>query len=237
MTTPDLRKQPDQVSRMFDRVAAGYDLTNDVLSGGVAPYWRTQTRLAVGPRPGERILDIAAGTGAMSTRFAEAGAEVTALDFSAGMIEEGRRRHAGNPRIEFVQGDAMALPFDDATFDAVTVSFGLRNVQQPKVALAEMLRVLRPGGRVVVCEFSRVTNAPVRAFYAAYMRLVMPWLVRIVSSDPAAYAYLQETIEAWPDQAALAAWLRGAGFERVKYRNLTFGMVALHKGFKPLAGD
>lgn len=222
---------------MFDRVAAGYDLTNDVLSAGVAPYWRAQTRLAVRPREGERVLDVAAGTGTMSAQFAAAGADVTALDFSEGMIEVGRARHAGNPRIAFVQGDAMALPFDDGTFDAVTASFGLRNVQQPKVALAEMLRVLRPGGRVVICEFSRVTSAPVRALYTGYMTTVMPQLVRIVSSDAAAYSYLHETIEAWPDQAALAAWLRQVGFERVKYRNLTFGMVALHKGFKPFAAE
>lgn len=219
---------------MFDRVSANYDRTNDILTAGIAPYWRAQTRLAVRPRPGERILDIAAGTGTMSKQFADAGAEVTALDFSGGMIAEGIRRHGTNPRIEFVQGDATKLPFDDGTFDAVSISFGLRNVQQPRVAIEEMLRVLRPGGRVVICEFSHVTSAPVRAFYGAYMKGVMPTVVRVVSSDADAYTYLNESIEAWPAQPVLANWLRSAGFERVKYRNLSFGMVALHKAFKPV---
>lgn len=228
-----MHKRPEQVSSMFDRVSTHYDRTNDVLTAGIAPYWRAQTRLAVRPRPGERLLDIAAGTGTMSKQFADAGATVTALDFSQGMIDEGIRRHGTNPRIEFVRGDAMELPFEDNSFDAVSISFGLRNVQQPKVALDEMLRVLAPGGRVVVCEFSRVTNAPVRAFYGAYMKGVMPTVVKLVSSDAEAYSYLGDSIETWPDQPVLAGWLRQSGFERVKYRNLSFGMVALHKGFKP----
>lgn len=221
---------------MFDRVASNYDLTNDLLSAGVAPYWRSQTRLAVRPRAGERILDVAAGTGTMSKQFADAGADVVALDFSQGMIDVGRERHADEPNIEFVQGDAMDLPFDDDSFDAATISYGLRNVQQPKVAIAEMLRVLRPGGRIVICEFSTVTNPALRAGYEAYMRFVMPPLTRIVSSDADAYRYLNESIQAWPEQRVLASWLREAGFERVKYRNLTFGISALHKGFKPF-GD
>lgn len=233
MTTPNLHKRPEQVSSMFDRVSSNYDRTNDILTAGIAPYWRAQTRLATRPRPGERVLDIAAGTGTMSKQFADAGAQVTALDFSQGMIDEGLRRHGTNPRIEFVRGDATALPFDDASFDAASISFGLRNVQQPKLAIDEMLRVLKPGGRVVICEFSRVVNPAVRALYGAYMRGVMPTVVNLVSSDADAYRYLNESIEAWPEQSVLAGWLRQAGFERVKYRNLTFGMVALHKGFKP----
>lgn len=233
MTTPNLHKRPEQVSSMFDRVSSNYDRTNDILTAGIAPYWRAQTRLATRPRPGERVLDIAAGTGTMSKQFADAGAQVTALDFSQGMIDEGLRRHGTNPRIEFVRGDATALPFDDASFDAASISFGLRNVQQPQLAIDEMLRVLKPGGRVVICEFSRVVNPAVRALYGAYMRGVMPTVVNLVSSDADAYRYLNESIEAWPEQSVLAGWLRQAGFERVKYRNLTFGMVALHKGFKP----
>ena len=235
MTTPDLHKRPELVSSMFDRVSRHYDRTNDILTAGIAPYWRAQTRLAVRPRAGERILDIAAGTGTSSVQFARAGAQVTALDFSQGMIDEGIRRHGRDERITFVRGDAMALPFDDATFDAATISFGLRNVVEPRVAIAEMLRVLKPGGRVVICEFSTVTSAPVRAFYDAYMQRVMPTVVKLVSSDADAYRYLNESIAAWPEQAVLASWLREAGFERVKYRNLSFGMVALHKGFRPLA--
>lgn len=220
---------------MFDRVSKHYDRTNDILTVGTAVHWRAQTRLAVRPRAGERILDVAAGTGTVSRLLADAGAEVVALDFSEGMIQEGIRRHGDHPRIRFVQGDATALPFDEGSFDAVTVSFGLRNVQQPKRALAEMLRVLRPAGRLVICEFSRVTSAPLRAAYGAYLKGIAPAVVRAVSSDPDAYRYLGESIEAWPEQPVLARWLREAGFERVKYRNLTFGMVALHKGFKPAA--
>ena len=219
---------------MFDRVAKHYDRTNDVLTFGIAMQWRAQNRLAVRPRAGERILDVAAGTGTMSKQYADAGAEVVALDFSAGMLEEGRRRHGDEPRISFVQGDAIALPFEDDSFDATTVSFGLRNVQDPRLAIAEMARVTRPGGRVVICEFSRGVSAPVRAFYWAYMRTVTPILVRLVSSDPEAYDYLNKSIEAWPPQRELASWLRAAGLERVKYRNLSFGMAAIHIGFVPV---
>lgn len=238
MSKADLSKNPDAVSSMFDRVSAGYDRTNDILSVGNSIYWRAQTRAAVGARRGERILDVAAGTGTMSRLFADGGAEVTALDFSQGMIDEGRRRHGRNPRIRFLRGDASELPFGDGEFDATTISFGLRNVQRPRAALAEMFRVTRPGGRIVVCEFSHVTSPAVRAGYSAWMRGVMPGLVRVVSSDPEAYDYLHETIRAWPEQRTLARWIREAGFERVKYRNLSFGIAALHKGFKPAhAGD
>lgn len=233
MTKADLQKLPSQVSAMFDRVSMHYDRTNDVLSVGCAPGWRRQTRLAVAARPGERVLDVAAGTGTMSSLFAQDGAEVTALDFSQGMIDEGVRRHGGEDRITFVRGDAMALPFDDATFDATTVSFGLRNVQEPAKALAEMRRVTKPGGRIVISEFSTVPNPVVRAGYDLWMTAAMPVLVRLVSSDPEAYRYLHETIQAWPDQPTLSRWLREAGYERVKYRNLTAGIVALHKGFVP----
>ncbi|KAB1656665.1 class I SAM-dependent methyltransferase [Pseudoclavibacter chungangensis] len=233
MTKADLEKRPSQVSAMFDRVSTHYDRTNDVLSLGAAPLWRRQTRLAVKARPGERVLDVAAGTGTMSALFAEDGAKVTALDFSHGMLEEGVRRHGGDAGITFVHGDATQLPFEDGTFDATTISFGLRNVQQPKLALAEMRRVTKPGGRIVVSEFSTVTNPVVRVGYDVYMATLMPLVVRLVSSDPEAYEYLHETIQAWPDQPTLAAWLRGAGFERVKYRNLSSGIAALHKGFVP----
>jgi demethylmenaquinone methyltransferase/2-methoxy-6-polyprenyl-1,4-benzoquinol methylase len=153
-----------------------------------------------------------------------------ALDFSAGMIAEGRRR---NPKIEFVEGDAERLPFGDDEFDAVTISFGLRNVEHPKVALAEMYRVLKPGGRLVVCEFSKPPRAVFRAGYAAYMRFVMPVVATVASSNRDAYGYLRESIEQWPDQGTLSQWIRGVGFTRVAYRNLTAGVVALHRGHKP----
>lgn len=223
-------KQPAAVSGMFDEVARGYDRTNAVMSLGNSGLWRIAAVRAIDPRPGERVLDLAAGTGASSAAIARTGAEVVALDFSAGMIAEGRRRH---PELEFVEGDAGSLPFADSGFDAVTISFGLRNMERPQAALAEMLRVLRPGGRIVVCEFSRPPRPLVRSGYAAYTRFVMPVVARVVSTDPSAYDYLAESIEAWPDQQTLTQWMRGVGFTRVAYRNLTGGVVALHRGHKP----
>ncbi|MDO9590342.1 MAG: class I SAM-dependent methyltransferase, partial [Microcella sp.] len=209
MTRADLSKTPRDVAAMFDGVARGYDRTNAVLSVGNAALWRIATVKAVDPKSGERILDIAAGTGTSSVALAKSGAEVVALDFSAGMVDEGRRR---NPDLTFVQGDAEKLPFGDAEFDAVTISFGLRNVQRPEVALAEMHRVLKPGGRVVICEFSRPPMALLRAGYQAYLKYVMPIIAGAASSNPDAYRYLFESIEAWPDQGVLCQWMRSAGF-------------------------
>ena len=234
MTRADLSKSPRDVAAMFDGVARGYDRTNAVLSVGNAALWRIATVRAVDPKPGERVLDIAAGTGTSSAALAKSGAEVIALDFSAGMVEEGRKRH---PDLTFVQGDAMKLPFADGEFDAVTISFGLRNVQRPQVAIAEMRRVLKPGGRVVICEFSRPPLGVLRAGYHAYLRYVMPLIAGAASSNPDAYTYLFESIREWPDQATLATWLRDAGFERVGYRNLTFGVVALHRGRTPASAE
>lgn len=215
---------------MFDDVARKYDRTNSVLSGGNALLWRFQTVRALSPQPGERVLDVAAGTGTSAAALARSGAEVVALDFSAGMIEVGRKRH---PKIAFVEGDAMALPFKANEFDAVTISFGLRNVKDPRKALKEMYRVLKPGGRLVVCEFSTPPRALLRAGYGLYLKFVMPRVVGITSSNPEAYSYLAESIEDWPDQVTLSQWIRGAGFTRVAYRNLTSGVVALHRGHKP----
>jgi demethylmenaquinone methyltransferase / 2-methoxy-6-polyprenyl-1,4-benzoquinol methylase len=223
-------KQPSAVSGMFDEVARGYDRTNAIMSLGNDALWRIVTVRAIGAKPGERVLDIAAGTGTSSAAIARTGAEVVALDFSAGMIAEGRRKH---PDLEFVEADAERLPFDDATFDAVTISFGLRNVANPQTALAEMYRVLKPGGRVVICEFSHPPTPLMRTGYAVYTRFVMPVVARVVSTDPAAYDYLAESIEAWPDQHVLTQWMRGVGFTRVAFRNLTGGVVALHRGHKP----
>lgn len=230
MTKADLSKTPRDVAAMFDGVARGYDRTNAVLSVGNAALWRIATVKAVDPRSGERILDIAAGTGTSSIAVAKTGAEVIALDFSQGMVDEGRRRH---PELQFVQGDAEKLPFGDAEFDAVTISFGLRNVQHPEVAIAEMLRVLKPGGRVVICEFSRPPLGLLRTGYHAYLRYVMPLIAGAASSNPEAYRYLFDSIREWPDQSVLSQWLRTAGFERVGYRNLSWGVVALHRGRKP----
>lgn len=225
-----MSKRASAVATMFDQVANGYDRTNSVLSMGNDALWRIATVRAVAPRPGELILDLAAGTGTSSASFAKSGAKVTGADFSPGMIEVGRRKH---PDIEFVQADAMALPFKTGQFDVVTISFGLRNVEDPKKALAEMFRVLKPGGRLVICEFSKPPRAIFRAGYAAYLKFVMPGVVRLASSNSEAYAYLADSIREWPDQETLSQWIRGAGFTRVAHRNLTAGVVALHRGRKP----
>ncbi|PJJ65009.1 demethylmenaquinone methyltransferase [Compostimonas suwonensis] len=229
----DLSKRPDEVAAMFDEVSTHYDRTNTVLSAGNDILWRVATTRAVDPQPGERVLDVAAGTGTSSAAFARSGAAVVAADFSPGMIAVGRTRQAHVPNVEFVQADAMALPFGDDEFDAVTISFGLRNVADPQQALSEFFRVTRPGGRLVVCEFSTPPVPLIRSAYGAYLRVVMPALVRFASSNDAAYGYLAESIEAWPDQPTLSSWIRDAGFTSVAYRNLTAGIVALHRGVKP----
>ncbi|WP_416173049.1 class I SAM-dependent methyltransferase [Cryobacterium sp. 5B3] len=217
---------------MFDQVSTHYDRTNAVLSVGNAALWRLAATRAVNPQAGERILDIAAGTGTSSVALTHTGAHVVAADFSAGMIQVGRERHAGNPLVEFVQADATALPFDDDEFDVVTISFGLRNVVEPRKALAEFFRVTKPGGRVVICEFSTPPNPVVRNGYFAYLNHVMPRVVKLASSNAEAYDYLGESIAAWPTQPVLSGWLREAGYESVAYRNLTLGIVALHRGIK-----
>ncbi len=185
------------------------------------------------PRIGEHILDLAAGTGTSSESLARSGAHVTAADFSQGMLEVGRRRHIDNPRIRFVFADAMALPFPDASFDAVTISFGLRNVEDPKIALAELFRVTRPGGRIVICEFSTPPAPLIRLGYRIYLENVLPLVSSFTSSNAPAYDYLNESIQGWPDQATLSSWLRDAGFAQVAHRNLTLGTVALHRGVRP----
>ena len=182
---------------------------------------------------GQRILDLAAGTGASSVSLARGGADVVAADFSRGMIAEGRRRHGGIPNLSFEQADATALPFDDDEFDAVTISFGLRNVIEPKVALAEMLRVTAPGGRVVICEFSHPPSRAFAALYGFYNNRVLPVVARAFSSNAVAYDYLNESIRDWPDQRTLAGWMREAGWSDVAHRNLSGGIVALHRGTKP----
>jgi demethylmenaquinone methyltransferase/2-methoxy-6-polyprenyl-1,4-benzoquinol methylase len=209
---------------MFDLVAKNYDRTNDLLSFFQSRIWRRATRKAVNPRPGMRILDVAAGTGTSSQALLVPGSEVVAADFSKGMLEEGEKRH---PDLKFVFADAMKLPFGDGEFDVVTISFGLRNVQSHHVALKEFLRVLKPGGRLVVCEFSRVSGL-LGILYLWYLRKVLPLVARAFSSNPDAYTYLSDSIEAWPDQEQLKLDIERAGFQSVKYQNLSFGVVALH---------
>ena len=213
---------------MFDEVASAYDKTNDLLSLYQSRLWRRSLRAAVAPESGERILDIAAGTGTSSMALCAQGAEVVAADFSKGMIAEGKKRY---PDLEFVFADAMQLPFKKPEFNAVTMSFGLRNVQDHKVALKEFHRVLVPGGRLVICEFSTVRGV-LGSLYRWYLRKVLPIVARMLSKNPEAYSYLADSIEAWPDQKQLAKDIEEAGFSSVSYRNLTFGIVAIHTGFR-----
>jgi demethylmenaquinone methyltransferase/2-methoxy-6-polyprenyl-1,4-benzoquinol methylase len=225
VTRADLDKLPAEVRAMFDDVARRYDVTNDVLSLGMDRRWRHDVIDAVDPQPGERVLDLAAGTGTSSQPFVERGAAVVPCDFSVGMLRVGKQHR---PHLLFAAGDGTRLPFADATFDAVTISFGLRNIVDPDAGLAEMLRVTRPGGRLVVCEFSSPTWAPFRTVYLEYLMRALPPLARAVSSSPDAYVYLAESIRAWPDQSGLAARIGAAGWRDVKWRNLTGGVVALH---------
>lgn len=225
----NLDKKATDVQGMFNAVAKNYDLMNSLASLGQVRRWRKEVRRAVVTRPAMRVLDVAAGTGASSIEFVRAGADVVAVDFSEGMLEEGRRRH---PEIDFRQADAMNLPFEDNSFDAVTTSFGLRNIEDFDRALREFYRVLRPGGHLVVCEFSRPTWAPFRALYHFFLGTVVPGLARMASYDAVAYDYLTESILDWPSQYVLAAHLRRAGFERLQLRNLSGGIVALHRGYK-----
>lgn len=215
---------------MFDAVARRYDVTNDVLSLGQDRRWRRRTLDLVDPQPGELVLDLAAGTGTSSVPFAEAGATVVPCDFSLGMLRVGRRTR---PDLPFVAGDAMRLPFADGVFDAVTISFGLRNVHDPAAGLAEMARVTRPGGRLVVCEFSTPTWAPFRVAYQNYLMRALPAIARRVSSDPESYVYLAESIRAWPDQDALARRIAASGWDAVRWHNAAGGAVAFHTATRP----
>jgi demethylmenaquinone methyltransferase/2-methoxy-6-polyprenyl-1,4-benzoquinol methylase len=227
MSRASLEKQPHEVAAMFDRVAKRYDVTNTVLSFAQDRRWRRATRTALDLRPGDRCLDLAAGTAVSSVELARSGADVVACDFSLGMLSEGLGRG-----VPLVAGDALKLPFADASFDAVTISFGLRNVADTAAALAELARVTRPGGRLVVCEFSHPTLAPFRTVYTEYLMRALPEVARRVSSNPEAYVYLAESIRAWPDQPALAATIADAGWRKVAWRNLTGGIVALHRAIR-----
>jgi demethylmenaquinone methyltransferase / 2-methoxy-6-polyprenyl-1,4-benzoquinol methylase len=226
MTRADLSKEPDRVAAMFDDVAERYDITNDVLALGQTRRWRTAVLRAVDPQPGQRILDLAAGTGTSSVPFAQAGAFVVPTDFSLGMLQVGKKRQ---PDLAFVAGDGLHLPFADDSFDAVTISFGLRNLLDRHAGLRELARVVRPGGRLVVCEFSEPTWGPFRTVYLEYLMRALPSIAERVSSNPDAYVYLAESIRAWPNQRDLAADISAAGWSSVQWRNLTGGIVALHR--------
>lgn len=212
---------------MFDGVADRYDLMNDVMTAGQMRRWRKVVIDAVDPKPGQRILDLAAGTGTSSRPFADAGATVIACDLSLGMLRVGVQRQ---PNLNFVAGDALALPFADESFDAVTISYGLRNVEHTLDALIEMRRVTKPGGRLVIAEVSTPTNPLFSAIYKERLLGILPILGRIGSSNPSAYAYLAESMQTWPDQETLADLIVEAGWRDVAWRNLLGGMVAIHRG-------
>ncbi|MFL1376084.1 MULTISPECIES: demethylmenaquinone methyltransferase [unclassified Nocardiopsis] len=234
MARAELDKKPQDVAAMFDGIADRYDLVNDVISLGQDRAWRRSTVNAVDAHSGELVLDLAAGTGTSSESFIRKGARVIACDFSLGMLSTGVRRRGGASRggVTFVAGDALHLPFADETFDAVTISFGLRNVNDVDRALRELLRVTKVGGRVVICEFSHIPVEFVDRLYSTYLMAALPRIAGAVSGKGESYNYLSESIMAWPAQADLARHLQDAGWSRVAWRNLSCGIVALHRGFR-----
>jgi demethylmenaquinone methyltransferase / 2-methoxy-6-polyprenyl-1,4-benzoquinol methylase len=236
MTRAHLDKRPGEVAAMFDQVSERYDLLNDVLSLGQDRLWRRFVAATVAAQPGERVLDLAAGTGTSSRTFTTAGAYCIACDFSLGMLQVGARRGAGTPGdgpVRFVAGDALALPFAGESFDAVTISFGLRNVADPDAALAEMRRVTRRGGRLVVCEFGHLRPAALNDFYERYLAAALPAVAKRLSPAGEAYEYLAESIRDWPGQAELARRIADAGWTAIRWRNLTLGVVTVHAARRP----
>ncbi len=225
----DLNKDPDEVASMFDGVAKRYDFLNDLLSLGRTKAWRKVVTSIIDPVPGMKILDIAAGTGSSSRPLADRGAQVICLDFSEGMLAAGRKR---NPDLTFVQGDALKLPFPDENFDVTTISFGLRNTHDAGAALAEAHRVTKTGGKIVIAEFSHPTNAVLRTIYMRYLMRALPIIAKKVASNPEAYIYLAESIQAWPNQKRLASIMQQSGWKTIAWQDLTFGIVAVHIGHR-----
>jgi demethylmenaquinone methyltransferase/2-methoxy-6-polyprenyl-1,4-benzoquinol methylase len=239
MTRADLDKRPGEVAAMFDGIAERYDLLNDILSAGQVRLWRRAVTRIIGAGPGERVLDLAAGTGTSALSFTATAADCVACDFSLGMLRAGQSRRAGRTprsaegRLALVAGDALRLPFRDGAFDAVTISFGLRNVADTGRALAEMRRVTRPGGRLLVCEFSTITIGPLDMLYRRYLTNVLPAIARRAARNPEAYTYLAESITGWPAQRELASVIEAAGWSAVRWRDLTLGVVAVHVARRP----
>ncbi|WP_431901448.1 demethylmenaquinone methyltransferase [Nonomuraea sp. bgisy101] len=237
MTRAQLDKQPHEVAAMFDRTAKRYDLVNDVISLGQVRLWRKAVAQAVDAGPGEIVLDLGAGTGTSTDSFTGLGARAIASDFSLGMLATGVRRRGGNSLtgqgVPFIAGDALNLPFADDAFDAVTISVALRNVHDTEQALREMLRVTKPGGKLVILEFSHVTVKSFDLVYREYLMKLLPKVAKVFGSNDDSYEYLAESIRDWHDQPALAKIIQRAGWERVAWRNLNLGIVAIHRGYKP----
>ena len=228
MARADLGKDPRDVATMFDGVGKNYDITNTVLSAGIDAHWRRETGRRLDLAPGELVLDLAAGTAVSTVELSKSGATVIACDFSRGMLKAGAHRD-----VPKVCGDGMNLPFPDDTFDAVTISFGLRNIHDFRVGLREMARVTRPGGRLTVCEFSTPTVPVFSQLYKEYLMRALPAVAKAVSSNPDAYVYLAESIRAWPGQEELAREINRNGWAECGWRNMTFGIAALHSAVKP----
>ena len=224
-STPAAERTSQGVQRMFDRVAPRYDLANTVFSLGQDKAWRQAAARATRLATGEVAVDVACGTGALTRDLQALAPEavVIGLDFSQEMLKRAQGAR-------FAAGDALALPLADASVDVVTIAFGLRNLPEPGQGLLEFRRVLRPGGRLVVCEFSQPVVPVFREVYRRYLTRLMPVAARRLTSDPEAYQYLARSIGAWPDQPGLARWLQEAGFAVVAWRNLSGGIVALHRG-------
>lgn len=230
-------EKADHVRDVFDSVATRYDIMNDLMSAGLHRLWKRHTIDQAGARPGHAVLDLAGGTGDLALKFARqvgAGGHVVLADINAAMLEQGRQRLvdggvAGNWAI--AQVDAEKLPFDDATFDRVTIAFGLRNVTDKDAALRSMFRVLRPGGKALILEFSQPSKA-IKPAYDLYSFKVLPLIGKVVARDPDSYQYLAESIRMHPDQETLLGMMQDAGFERCRYENLAGGIVALHIGYR-----
>ena len=230
MPRADLDKQPGEVAAMFDAVAGRYDLMNDILSAGQVRLWRRAVTRILNAQPSETILDLAAGTGTSTQAFARTGARAVATDFSLGMLRAGKKQY---PDGTFAAGDALRLPFKDESFDVATISFGLRNVADTKAALAEMYRVTKPGGRLVIAEFSSLAVKPADVVYRRYLLDILPKIAKKAARNPEAYVYLAESIQAWPSQSELARIIESAGWQSVRWRDLSLGIVAVHVGRRP----
>ncbi|MCB1353553.1 MAG: bifunctional demethylmenaquinone methyltransferase/2-methoxy-6-polyprenyl-1,4-benzoquinol methylase UbiE [Rhodobacteraceae bacterium] len=236
-TVPESEKA-GRVHGVFTSVASRYDLMNDAMSLGVHRVWKDALLDWLAPRRGMKLLDVAGGTGDIAFRFLErvkGEGQVTVLDMTESMLVEGRARVEGREiegKLDWIVGDAMALPLPSASYDAYTISFGIRNVTRIEDAIAEAYRVLRPGGRFLVLEFSRVPNAMLRRIYDSYSFNVIPRMGQAIAGDRDSYQYLVESIRRFPDQETFASMIRAAGFEQVSYRNLSMGIAALHSGWK-----
>ena len=231
------KDKSEKIQGVFSSVASKYDVMNDVMSLGIHRVWKDAMMDWLAPIRGQALLDVAGGTGDISFRFLKraSGANATVLDLTESMLEEGRKRAKNvgiSGQLKWVVGDAMALPFEDDSFDVYTISFGIRNVTDPQKALSEAYRVLKPGGRIMVLEFSHIPNDLLQWFYDKYSFNVIPRLGQVIASDRSSYQYLVESIRKFPKQESFMKLVNTAGFENTKYRNLTMGVACLHSGWK-----